>query len=378
MFRESPAHGSHQCRGTMSEGDAFPSTLRDPAPLDDPAHGGSVNGSHARSARLGSPAPRVRLRDRGRRTHDRGRAPGPATRMRVKESVNRWHEHDPRLGWRSQREVRVVSEPPRSVRRFEVRTSAWGLREDRELPPEPPPGKRRVAILGDSFAFGYCLERSEAFPGSARESAARQRSLRGPELWDLRLRRRPDAASARRSAGQEAIARRALVHRGRSPARDPGRVPERRAETALRPRRRRARTHERPGPEARRRRPRDALRRARLLRALEDPRRVGADPARARERSPHGRRDVDPRAGDRSRRGARREGKRRALRGGAAPQDEGAPRRRAAARPPSASSRKPACPRSIVTRRSSSASRRSPPPSCSSRTTSTRARSAGG
>jgi lysophospholipase L1-like esterase len=84
--------------------------------------------------------------------------------MRVKESVNHWHEHDPRLGWRNQRSVSVVSEPPRSVRRFEVRTNAWGLREDRELSPEPPPGKTRVAILGDSFAFGYCLERSEAFP----------------------------------------------------------------------------------------------------------------------------------------------------------------------------------------------------------------------
>jgi lysophospholipase L1-like esterase len=122
-----------------------------------------VNGSNARSARLGSLLlafafaivvgvlmTEVALR--------------ALYSMPVKEGVNHWHEHDPRLGWRNQREVRVVSELPRSVRRFEVRTNAWGLREDRELSPEPPPGKRRVAILGDSFAFGYCLERSEAFP----------------------------------------------------------------------------------------------------------------------------------------------------------------------------------------------------------------------
>ena len=238
--------------------------------------------------------------------------------MPVKESVNHWHEHDPRLGWRNQREARVVSEPPRSVRRFEVRTNAWGLREDRELSPEPPPGKRRVAILGDSFAFGYCLERSEAFPAQLETLLGSDRfevlnygtCAYGVDqmrlLLDEALDRKPslvvfafiadDLRRATRAAFQSGEPKPLFV------------LDDRRART------RAVRTARRSSG------PRDALSPCAvsfMLWKIRDA--LGAHPARACERSLHGRRDVDPRAGDRSRRGARREGNENVrYRGGAA------------------------------------------------------------
>lgn len=44
-----------------------------------------------------------------------------------------------------------------------VHTNAQGLREDREIAIPKPAGTSRVLVIGDSFAFGYGVERHEAF-----------------------------------------------------------------------------------------------------------------------------------------------------------------------------------------------------------------------
>lgn len=69
--------------------------------------------------------------------------------------------HDPLLGWRPApgAMVRQTSEE------FDVtlRINSQGVRADREIPPEPPPGVRRIVGLGDSFLFGHGVELEESF-----------------------------------------------------------------------------------------------------------------------------------------------------------------------------------------------------------------------
>jgi lysophospholipase L1-like esterase len=80
-----------------------------------------------------------------------------------------WHEFDERLGWRHTpgKEIQVepgkndVAEVPRA---FFVRINAQGLREDRDLAPEPSSGITRIACIGDSCTFGYCVAGEAAFP----------------------------------------------------------------------------------------------------------------------------------------------------------------------------------------------------------------------
>jgi lysophospholipase L1-like esterase len=45
-----------------------------------------------------------------------------------------------------------------------VRINRQGFRADREFPPEPPPGVRRIVAVGDSFTFGNGVEVHQAFP----------------------------------------------------------------------------------------------------------------------------------------------------------------------------------------------------------------------
>jgi hypothetical protein len=69
--------------------------------------------------------------------------------------------HDPLLGWRPApgAEMRQTSEE------FDVaiRINSQGIRADREIPPEPPPGVRRIVGVGDSFVFGHGVELEESF-----------------------------------------------------------------------------------------------------------------------------------------------------------------------------------------------------------------------
>lgn len=98
-------------------------------------------------------------------------------------SQQSWHEFDPVLGWRHKRGARVHAEPtaesPDLARPFDVRLNGLGLREDRELVLPAPAGTRRVACLGDSYTFGWCVPAEATF---ARRLQAR---LGAPfEVWN--------------------------------------------------------------------------------------------------------------------------------------------------------------------------------------------------
>jgi lysophospholipase L1-like esterase len=78
-------------------------------------------------------------------------------------SKDSWHEFDARLGWRNKPSAAQSPAPPVVARPFEVRLNGWGLRDERELLDDPPKGRLRVAVLGDSFTFGYCVDAKDAF-----------------------------------------------------------------------------------------------------------------------------------------------------------------------------------------------------------------------
>jgi lysophospholipase L1-like esterase len=67
---------------------------------------------------------------------------------------------DPRLGWR----LREGWHGPFTLphRTTQVAISEQGLR-DESYPPYPAPGRRRVLLLGDSFAWGFGVEKQEMF-----------------------------------------------------------------------------------------------------------------------------------------------------------------------------------------------------------------------
>jgi lysophospholipase L1-like esterase len=67
---------------------------------------------------------------------------------------------DPNLGWRLREGWRGPFVLPHRTTRVEI--SAQGLRDD-EISPRPGPGRRRVLLLGDSFAWGFGVEREEMF-----------------------------------------------------------------------------------------------------------------------------------------------------------------------------------------------------------------------
>jgi lysophospholipase L1-like esterase len=56
----------------------------------------------------------------------------------------------------------------------QVSINQLGLRMDREVSPEPSPGVARVAVVGDSFTFGWGVTASEAWPEALSRAGERQ------------------------------------------------------------------------------------------------------------------------------------------------------------------------------------------------------------
>jgi len=70
--------------------------------------------------------------------------------------------YDPLLGWSLEPNSSLVSVDSQRGFRYRIDVNAHGLR-DRDVPPEKPAGRKRVLILGDSFAFGVGLDNGERF-----------------------------------------------------------------------------------------------------------------------------------------------------------------------------------------------------------------------
>lgn len=70
--------------------------------------------------------------------------------------------YDPLLGWSLEPNSSLVSVDSQRGFRYRIDVGAHGLR-DREVPIEKPAGRKRVLILGDSFAFGVGLNNGERF-----------------------------------------------------------------------------------------------------------------------------------------------------------------------------------------------------------------------
>ncbi|MBI3726686.1 SGNH/GDSL hydrolase family protein [bacterium] len=83
-----------------------------------------------------------------------------------------WHEHDPKLGWRPRRSCVVKIGPPAQARAYEVHTNLAGLREDGDFSPIPREGTKRIAVIGDSYAFGALVASRDAFPKVLERSLA--------------------------------------------------------------------------------------------------------------------------------------------------------------------------------------------------------------
>jgi hypothetical protein len=76
-----------------------------------------------------------------------------ARRYTVDGRLDSMHRYDPDLGW----SLRPDFDDGRVV------TNSKGLRSDREYPPGRSPGRRRLALLGDSFTFGAHVANHETF-----------------------------------------------------------------------------------------------------------------------------------------------------------------------------------------------------------------------
>ncbi len=76
-----------------------------------------------------------------------------------KNGARNYWRYDERLGWVHQQKVDATH----AHRDFEVRlkTNAHGFRDD-PIAVERTPGRKRMLLLGDSFAFGYGVEQDEA------------------------------------------------------------------------------------------------------------------------------------------------------------------------------------------------------------------------
>lgn len=72
-----------------------------------------------------------------------------------------WTEYHPQLGWYHQKN-RTVELKKRGIDTM-VHTNSAGFRGQREYALEIPPGKKRMLVLGDSFAFGFGVADQEVF-----------------------------------------------------------------------------------------------------------------------------------------------------------------------------------------------------------------------
>jgi hypothetical protein len=75
---------------------------------------------------------------------------------------NVWVEHHPVLGWYSQKN-KSANLTSANFSPVEVHTNSAGFRGNREYFPEKPKGIIRIAVLGDSFVFGFGVQDNETF-----------------------------------------------------------------------------------------------------------------------------------------------------------------------------------------------------------------------
>lgn len=73
-----------------------------------------------------------------------------------------WTEHHPSLGWYHQKNKTAFLPLPNG-QKAEIHTNSIGLRGTREYTLQKPDGIRRIAVLGDSFAFGWGVQDHESF-----------------------------------------------------------------------------------------------------------------------------------------------------------------------------------------------------------------------
>jgi hypothetical protein len=91
-----------------------------------------------------------------------------AWRRKKPPSGHSWHDYDATLGWRNKKSFKTTVERseamPTIPAPFEVRLDAQGLRDDRDMAPEPSAGVTRIACVGDSYTFGFCIPGEAAYP----------------------------------------------------------------------------------------------------------------------------------------------------------------------------------------------------------------------
>lgn len=92
----------------------------------------------------------------------------------VPESV--WVEHHPVLGWYSQKNKTAVLESA-NFSRVDVHTNSAGFRGKRDYSQEKSSGVIRVAVLGDSFVFGFGVRDDETFPALLESGNSRREVL---------------------------------------------------------------------------------------------------------------------------------------------------------------------------------------------------------
>jgi hypothetical protein len=81
--------------------------------------------------------------------------------VNVPENV--WVEHHLVLGWYSQKNKTAVLES-KNFSKTKIHTNAAGFRGTRDYTPQKSEGMIRIAVLGDSFVFGFGVQDGEAFP----------------------------------------------------------------------------------------------------------------------------------------------------------------------------------------------------------------------
>ncbi len=81
--------------------------------------------------------------------------------VNVPENV--WVEHHPVLGWYPQKNKTALLESA-NFPQIIVHTNSAGFRGVREYAIEKPEGTIRIAVLGDSFPFGFGVQDGDAFP----------------------------------------------------------------------------------------------------------------------------------------------------------------------------------------------------------------------